>query len=133
MSSAETATFTDNIKTLGDSIVKLTVLEAKSLGDYLEVVHGIKPAAAAAVAVAAPVAPTEQKAEQTEFDVVLENFGAQKINVIKVVRAATGLGLKEAKDLVDGAPKTVKTGISKADAEKLKKELEEAGAKATVK
>jgi large subunit ribosomal protein L7/L12 len=133
MSSAETATFTDNIKTLGDSIVKLTVLEAKSLGDYLEVVHGIKPAAAAAVAVAAPVAPTEQKAEQTEFDVVLENFGAQKINVIKVVRAATALGLKEAKDLVDGAPKTVKTGISKADAEKLKKELEEAGAKATVK
>jgi large subunit ribosomal protein L7/L12 len=131
---SEATAFADNIKTLGDSIVKLTVLEAKALGDYLEAVHGIKPAAAAvAAAPAAVAAPAEAKVEQTEFDVVLENFGAQKINVIKVVRAATGLGLKEAKDLVDGAPKTVKTGISKADAEKLKKELTEAGATATVK
>jgi large subunit ribosomal protein L7/L12 len=136
MATAETTTFADNIKSLGDSIVKLTVLEAKSLGDYLEVVHGIKPAAAAVVAGPAAggaAAPAEAAAVQTEFEVVLENFGAQKINVIKVVRAATGLGLKEAKDLVDGAPKTVKTGLSKEDAEKLKKELEEAGATVKIK
>ncbi|MGE3818887.1 MAG: 50S ribosomal protein L7/L12, partial [Isosphaeraceae bacterium] len=88
------------------------------------------PAAAAVVAgpAAAAAAPAEAPAAKTEFDVVLEAFGANKINVNKVVRAATGLGLKEAKDLVEGAPKDVKTGLSKDDAEKLKKELEEAGA-----
>ncbi len=131
MATAETANFADNIKALGDSIVKLTVLEAKALGDYLEVVHGIKPAAAAVAAgpaVAAAAAPAEAAAAQTEFDVVLEAIGANKINVIKIVRAATGLGLKEAKDAVEAAPKAVKTGVSKEDAEKLKKELEEAGA-----
>lgn len=135
MATAETTTFADNIKTLGESIVKLTVLEAKALGDYLETVHGIKAAAAAVVAgpAAAAAAPAEAAAVQTEFEVILENFGAQKINVIKVVRAATGLGLKEAKDLVDGAPKSVKTGLSKDDAEKLKKELTEAGATAKIK
>jgi large subunit ribosomal protein L7/L12 len=136
MATAETVTFPDNIKTLGDSIVKLTVLEAKALGDYLEVVHGIKPAAAAVVAGPAGGGgggPAEPVAVQTEFDVMLESFGANKINVIKVVRAATGLGLKEAKDLVEAAPKAVKTGISKEDAEKLKKELEEAGATVKVK
>ena len=134
MATAELTAFADNIKTLGDSIVKLTVLEAKALGDYLEDVHGIKAAAVAAgPAAAAPAAAAEPVAAQTEFDVVLESFGANKINVIKVVRTATGLGLKEAKDLVDGAPKTVKTGISKDDAEKLKKELTEAGATANVK
>src|SRR6516164_8446061 len=131
MATAEAPSFADNIKSLGDSIVKLTVLEAKSLGDYLEVVHGIKPAAAA-VAVAAPggggAAPAEPAAAKTEFDVVLEVVGPNKINVIKVVRAATSLGLKEAKDLVEAAPKEIKTGISKDDAEKLKKELEDAGA-----
>lgn len=135
MATAEAASFADNIKTLGDSIVNLTVLEAKSLGDYLEVVHGIKPAAAA-VAVAGPAAaagPAEPVAEQTEFAVSLEAIGANKINVIKVVRAATGLGLKEAKDLVEAAPKDVKTGVSKDDAEKLKKELEEAGATVKIK
>ena len=136
MSTAEATSFADNIKTLGDSIVKLTVLEAKSLGDYLEVVHGIKPAAAA-VAVAAPAAggaaPAEAAAAKTEFDVVLESVGANKINVIKVVRAATGLGLKEAKDLVEAAPKEVKKDVSKEDAEKLKKELEEAGATVKIK
>jgi large subunit ribosomal protein L7/L12 len=137
MATGEITTFADNIKSLGDSIVKLTVLEAKSLGDYLETVHGIKAAAAAVVA--APggggggAAPAEAAPVQTEFEVILENFGAQKINVIKVVRAATGLGLKEAKDLVDGAPKSVKTGVSKEDAEKLKKELEEAGATVKIK
>jgi large subunit ribosomal protein L7/L12 len=135
MSTAETTTFADNIKTLGDSIVKLTVLEAKALGDYLENVHGIKPAAAPMMAgpAAAAAAPAEAAAVQTEFDVMLESFGANKINVIKVVRAATGLGLKEAKELVEAAPKAVKTGISKEDAEKLKKELEEAGATVKIK
>jgi large subunit ribosomal protein L7/L12 len=136
MATAEAPSFADNIKSLGDSIVKLTVLEAKALGDYLEVVHGIKPAAAAAV-VAGPVAGGPAAAEapppKTEFDVVLEAFGANKINVIKVVRAATGLGLKEAKDLVEAAPKEVKTGISKEDAEKLKKELEDSGATVKIK
>ena len=134
MATAEAPSFADNIKTLGDSIVKLTVLEAKALGDYLEVHHGIKPAAAAVVAGPAAVAgPAEPVAAKTEFDVHLEAIGANKINVIKVVRAATGLGLKEAKDLVESAPKDVKTGVSKDDAEKLKKELEDAGATVKIK
>src|SRR5690348_1976352 len=129
-----TTTFADNIKTLGDQIVRLTVLEAKSLGDYLEEVHGIKAVAAAVVAGPAAAAPVAEAAPvQTEFTVHLEAIGAQKINVIKVVRAATGLGLKEAKDLVDGAPKDVKSGLSKEDAEKLKKELEDAGATVKIK
>src|SRR3954453_7481116 len=135
MATADLPTFADNIRNLGDSIVTLTVLEAKALGDYLEQVHGIKAAAAVAIgpgpAAAAPAA--EAAPAKTEFDVVLESFGANKINVIKVVRAATGLGLKEAKDLVDGAPKTVKTGISEDDAKKLKKELDDAGATTTIK
>jgi large subunit ribosomal protein L7/L12 len=130
-------TFADNIRSLGDSIVKLTVLEAKALGDYLETEYGIKAAAAAVVAGPAGggggAAAAEAAPAKTEFDVILDNFGANKINVIKVVRAATGLGLKEAKDLVDGAPKPVKTGISKEDADKLKKELEEAGATVSIK
>jgi large subunit ribosomal protein L7/L12 len=136
MATAEAPSFADNIKSLGESIVKLTVLEAKALGDYLEVVHGIKPAAAA-VAVAGPAvgpaAPAEAAAPKTEFDVVLEVIGPNKINVIKVVRAATSLGLKEAKDLVEAAPKEIKTGVSKDDAEKLKKELEDAGATVKIK
>ncbi|HKM56237.1 MAG TPA: 50S ribosomal protein L7/L12 [Isosphaeraceae bacterium] len=138
MATAEAPSFADNIKTLGDSIVKLTVLEAKALGDYLEVVHGIKPAAAA-VAVAGPAAgaagaaPAEAAPPKTEFDVVLEAIGPNKINVIKIVRAATSLGLKEAKDLVEAAPKEVKTGIAKEDAEKLKKDLEDAGATVKIK
>jgi large subunit ribosomal protein L7/L12 len=136
MATAEAPSFADNIKTLGESIVHLTVLEAKALGDYLEVVHGIKPAAAAvAVAgpAAGPAAPAEAVAPKTEFDVVLEVIGPNKINVIKVVRAATSLGLKEAKDLVEASPKEIKTGISKDDAEKLKKELEDAGATVKIK
>ena len=136
MATAEAPSFADNIKSLGESIVKLTVLEAKALGDYLEVVHGIKPAAAA-VAVASPAAgpaaPAEAAAPKTEFDVVLEVVGPNKINVIKVVRAATSLGLKEAKDLVEASPKEIKTGISKEDAEKLKKELEDVGATVKIK
>lgn len=130
-----TATFSDDIKTLGDTIVNLTVLKVKELGDYLEEVHGIKPAAAGVAVVAGPAAgaaPAEAAAK-TEFDVVLDNAGQQKINVIKVVRAATNLGLKEAKELVESAPKAIKTGLSQADADKLKKELEEAGASVSIK
>ena len=136
MATAEMTSYAENIKTLGESIVKLTVLEAKALGDYLEDVHGIKAAAAPAAAGPAMAAagPAEPVAAQTEFDVELSAFdAAKKIGIIKVVRAATGLGLKEAKDAVEAAPKVLKTGISKEDAEKLKKELEEAGATVKIK
>ena len=123
-------------KELGDKIVGLTLKQAKELSDYLENTHGIKPAAAGAVMMAGPSdggGGAAAPAEKTEFDVVLDAFGDQKIGVIKVVRAATGLGLKEAKDLVEGVPSKVKEGISKEDAEKLKKELEAAGAKVSIK
>ena len=120
---------------LGDQIVGLTLKEAKELSDYLEEVHGIKPAAGGVVMAAGPAAgaPAEAAEAQTEFAVVLEAFGDKKIEVIKVVRAATGLGLKEAKDLVEGAPSKVKEGVSKEDAEKLKAELEKVGAKVAIK
>jgi len=142
MATAEaTREFSKETKDLGDKIVGLSLKAAKELSDYLDEVHGIKPAAGGAVMMAAPAAGgggaaggAEAAAEKTEFDVVLESFPADaKIGIIKVVRAATGLGLKEAKDLVEGAPAKVKEGISKADAEKLKKELEEAKAKVAVK
>jgi large subunit ribosomal protein L7/L12 len=141
MSTAEaTREFSKETKELGDRIVGLTLKAAKELSDYLDEVHGIKPAAGGAVMMAAPGAGgaggagAEAAAEKTEFDVVLESYPAEaKIGIIKVVRAATGLGLKEAKDLVEGAPAKVKEGISKADAEKLKKELEEAKAKVAIK
>jgi large subunit ribosomal protein L7/L12 len=131
-----TASYSDATKSLGDQIVALTLKQAKELADYLENEHGIKAAAGGAVMMAAgPAAagPAAAKEEQTEFDVVLEAFGENKIGVIKVVRAATGLGLKEAKDLVEGVPSKIKSGVSKEDAAKLKKELEEAGAKVAVK
>ncbi len=113
-----------------EKIEKLTLLEAAELKKALEEKFGVTAAAPVMMAGAMPAAGGGAAAveEKTEFNVELKSGGAQKINVIKVVRAATGLGLKEAKDLVDGAPKTVKEGLSKADAEKLKKELEEAGA-----
>jgi len=137
MATAEaTREFSAGSKELGDKIVTLTLKQAKELSDYLEEVHGIKPAAGGAVMMAGPAggggaaAPAEV---QTEFSVMLEGFGDKKIGVIKVVRAATGLGLKEAKDLVEGVPSKVKEGISKEDAEKLKKELEEAGATVKIK
>lgn len=133
MATAETA-FADNIKSLGDSIVKLTVLEAKALGDYLETVHGIKAAAAAVVAGPAAAAEAAPAAEaQTEFEVILEAFGAKKLEVIKVVRQITGLGLADAKGLVEAAPKSVKAAIPKEEAEKIKKDLEEAGATVKIK
>jgi len=126
-----------DIKQIGDSIAALTVSKAVELGDYLEEVHKIKPAAGGvAVAVgpgpATAAAPAE-KVEQTEFTVQLDSFGAEKIKVIKVVREITGLGLKEAKDLVEGAPKAVKENVSKDEAAKYKKQLEEVGAKVTLK
>lgn len=117
-----------------DAISSMTVLELSQLIKDMEEKFGVS-AAAAAVAVAAPAAGGAAAAveEKTEFTVVLAAAGEKKVEVIKVVRAATGLGLKEAKDLVDGAPKPVKEAISKADAEALKKQLEEAGAKVEVK
>jgi large subunit ribosomal protein L7/L12 len=134
----ETQEFSAPTKELGDKIVTLTLKQAKELSDYLEKVHGIKAAAGGAVMMAAPGGAGGGAAAapdvKTEFDVVLESFdAAKKIGIIKVVRAATGLGLKEAKDAVEGAPTKVKEGISKEDAEKLKKELEDAGAKVSVK
>ncbi|AFK64572.1 50S ribosomal protein L7/L12 [Advenella kashmirensis WT001] len=117
-----------------DAIAGMTVLELSELIKEMEEKFGVS-AAAAAVAVAAPAAGGEAAAaaEQTEFTVVLTETGAQKVNVIKAVRELTGLGLKEAKDLVDGAPKPVKEGVSKAEAEEAKKKLEDAGAKAELK
>ena len=126
---AEVAT---DIKELGDRIVGLTLKQAVELANYLKEAHGIEPAAGGAVMMAGPAAggaaaaPVEEA--KSTFDVVLKSGGDKKIQVIKVVRAATGLGLKEAKDLVEAAPKVVKDNLEKADAEKLKKELEEQGA-----
>lgn len=128
-------TYAAEIKELGDKIVGLTVAKAVELADYLEKVHNIKPAAGA-VAAAAPAAAAEAEkpAAKTEFSVVLESAPAdKKIAVIKVVREITGLGLKEAKDLVEGAPKPVKEGLGKDDAEAAKKKLEEQGAKVSLK
>ena len=121
-----------DIKELGDKIVGLTLKQAVDLATYLKEEHGIEPAAGGAVMMAGPTtgggaaAPAEEA--KSTFDVVLKAGGDKKIQVIKVVRAATGLGLKEAKDLVEGAPKVVKENLPKEEAEKLKKELEEQGA-----
>jgi len=118
-----------DIKKLGDKIVGLTLMQAKELGDYLKQEHGIEPAAGGAVMVAGPASgEAEEKEEKTSFDVILKEFGDKKIQVIKEVRALTGLGLKEAKDLVDNAPKTVKEGLSKEDAEAARDQLEAVGA-----
>lgn len=127
-----------DIKDIGDKIAALTVAKAVELGDYLEEVHKIKPAAGGGGIVMAAAGPAAAgpaaAAEPTEFRVVLEDFDpAKKINVIKVVREITGLGLKEAKDLVEGKPKPVKEGISKEDAAKLEKQLTDGGAKVSVK
>lgn len=128
------ATYSPSIKDIGDKIVALSLLQAKELSDYLKNEYGLEAAAAAAVSMApAAGAGAAVVEEKTEFDVILESAGANKINVIKVVRTLTSLGLAEAKALVDGAPKTVKEAVAKADAEKMKKELEEAGAKVALK
>ena len=114
-------------------IEKMTVLELAELVKELEEKFGVSAAAPVAVAAAAPAAAAEAAEEKTEFDVILKSGGANKINVIKVVRTLTSLGLKEAKDLVDGAPNPVKTGVSKAEAEEAKKQLAEAGAEVEIK
>ncbi len=127
------AEVTEKVKKLADEVVGLTLKEAVEFSAYIKEAYGIEPAAGAVAMMAGPAAgggaaaaaPAEEK---TTFDVVLKASGDKKINVIKVVRTATNLGLKEAKDLVEGAPKTVKEALPKADAEKLKKELEEQGA-----
>jgi large subunit ribosomal protein L7/L12 len=115
-----------------NTISNMTVLEVVDLISAMEEKFGVSAAAPMAVA-AAPVAAAAAVEEKTEFDVILTNFGANKVNVIKVIREVTGLGLKEAKDLVEGAPSTVKEAISKKDADDLKKKLEEAGASVDIK
>ena len=122
-----------DLSKLVDELSNLTVLEAAELAKMLEEKWGVSAAAAVAVAGPAAGAAAAPVEEKTEFDVVLTSAGDKKINVIKEVRAITGLGLKEAKDLVEGAPKTVKEGATKAEAEDLKKKLEDAGAKVDLK
>jgi large subunit ribosomal protein L7/L12 len=126
-------TWNAKIKEIGDAIVGLTVLQAKELGDYLEEVHGIKAAAGGGMMMAAPAAAAAPAVEKDTFDVVLVSAGDKKIPVIKVVREITSLGLKEAKDLVEGAPKPIREGVAKKEAEDLKKKLEEVGAKVELK
>ncbi len=128
--------FSKTTKEFGDKIADMTLKEAKELSDYLEEAHGIKAAAGGVVTAVAPTGGDVGGAEpdvKTEFDVVLESFGEKKIGVIKVVRANTGLGLKEAKDLVEGCPSAIKEGIAEEDAKKLKTDLEEAGATVSIK
>ena len=117
-----------DIKSLGDQLVELTVKEVSELASYLKETHGIEPAAAAVAAGPAAGAGAAVVAEKTNFDVVLKAAGANKLQIVKLVKELTGLGLKEAKDVVDGAPKTIKEGLPKDEAESLKKQLVEAGA-----
>lgn len=123
-----------DIKELADQLVNLTVKEVNELADYLKEEHGIEPAAAA-VAVAGPAAGGggEAAEEQTEFDVILKAPGGSKLAIVKLVKELTGLGLKEAKELVDGSPNPIKEGVSKDEAESLKSQLEEAGAEVELK
>ena len=123
-----------DIKAIGDQLVELSVKEVSELASYLKETYGIEPAAAA-VAVAGPAAGAggAAAAEKTNFDVVLKAAGANKLQIVKLVKELTGLGLKEAKDMVDGAPKTIKEGLPKDEAENLKKQLVEAGAEVELK
>ncbi|MEM1355615.1 MAG: 50S ribosomal protein L7/L12 [Planctomycetota bacterium] len=135
MSEEATATVevSAEIKGLAESIVGLTLKDAVDLADYLKAEYGIEPAAGGAVAVVGPAATEEAAEEKTEFDVVLKAAGDQKIKVIKAVREATGLGLKEAKEVVDGAPSTVKEALPKEEADKLVEALKEVGAEVELK
>ncbi len=117
-----------DIKDLGDKIVGLTLMQAKELGDYLKDVHGIEPAGGGAIMMAGPAGGEAVEEEKTSFDVILKEIGDKKIQVIKEVRALTGLGLKEAKGVVDACPKAVKEGVSKEEAEEARVQLEAAGA-----
>jgi large subunit ribosomal protein L7/L12 len=124
-----------DIKAIGDQLVELSVKEVSELASYLKETYGIEPAAAA-VAVAGPASGAgggAAAAEKTNFDVVLKAAGANKLQIVKLVKELTGLGLKEAKDMVDGAPKTIKEGLPKDEAENLKKQLVEAGAEVELK
>ena len=122
-----------DVKALAEELVNLSVKDVQELAQVLEEVYGIKPAAAAVVVAADGGNGAAAEAEQTEFDVILKSAGTAKLQVIKVVKEALGLGLKEAKDIVDGAPSTVKEKIAKAEAEALKAALEEAGAEVEIK
>ena len=123
-----------DIKKLAEELVKLTVKEVNELANVLKEEYGIEPAAAAVAVAAAPAADGgAAAAEKTSFDVILKSAGQAKLQVVKVVKDITGLGLKEAKDLVDGAPKAIKEGVSKEEAEQVKSQLEEAGAEVEVK
>jgi large subunit ribosomal protein L7/L12 len=122
-----------DVKALGDQLVELTVKEVNELASYLKETHGIEPAAAVAVAGPAAGGGAAAAAEKTNFDVVLKAAGANKLQIVKLVKDLTGLGLKEAKDMVDGAPKTIKEGLPKDEAENLKKQLTEAGAEVELK
>ena len=133
MSDTATAEVSSEIKGLGDQLASLTLKQAVELKDYLKESYGIEPAAGGGMMMAAPAAAVEEKEEKTSFDVVLKSFGDAKMNVIKTVRSLTGLGLKEAKDLVEGAPKTVKEGVDKDEAERIKKELTDAGGEVELK
>jgi large subunit ribosomal protein L7/L12 len=122
-----------DLKAFAEQLVNLTVKEVNELAKILKDEHGIEPAAAAVAVAVGGGAGAAAVAEKTSFDVILVEAGAAKLGVVKIVKDITGLGLKEAKDLVDGAPKPIKEGVSKADAEAVKKQLEEAGAKVEVK
>ena len=128
MSEETTTTFEAKISKLGDNIAELSLKEAVDLADYMKVTYSIEPASGGAVMMAAPGVGAEEEEEQIEFDVVLEAIGEKKIQVIKAVREATTLGLKEAKALVDGCPNPVKEKVSKEEADALKTKLEDAGA-----
>ncbi len=120
-----------DLKAFAEQLVNLTVKEVNELADILKEEYGIEPAAVAVAVAAGPAAAAEE--EKTSFDVVLKSAGANKLAIVKLVKELTGLGLKEAKDMVDGAPSTIKEGLAKADAEGLKKQLEEAGAEVELK
>ncbi|MFQ5494223.1 MAG: 50S ribosomal protein L7/L12 [Phycisphaerae bacterium] len=133
MAEAPAVEFDKKITELADKLVGLTVKDAQSLVDCLKSVHGIEPAGGGVVMAAGGGDGGEEAEEKTSFDVILEGFGDKKIQVIKVVRSLTGLGLKEAKDLVESHPKPVKEGVSKEEADKVKADIEEAGGAASIK
>ncbi|MBP7780999.1 MAG: 50S ribosomal protein L7/L12 [Paludibacteraceae bacterium] len=122
-----------DLKAIAEELVNLTVKDVNELADILKNEYGIEPAAAAVAVAAGPAAAGAAAEEKSNFDVVLKSAGASKLAIVKLVKEITGLGLKEAKDLVDGAPKAIKEGVAKADAEGLKKQLEEAGAEVELK
>ena len=127
MSEEATKTFEEAITKLGDQLSELTLKQAVDLSDYMKDTYGIEPAAGGAVMMAGPAGGQEEEEEQTSFDVTLEAFGEKKIQVIKIVRELTSLGLKEAKELVDNVPKLLKEGVSKEEADKVKEAIEEVG------